>query len=203
VAERHEDLRAADADRAKVADRLRVALEEGRLNLTEYDERLQQAYAAKTYGDLDPILADLPGVAPASHSQVVPSRSAAPMPPAPAVDPASAASSAGPASGSVPQWLIWVWGAWLSAVLVNVAIWAAVSLSSGHAAYFWPIWVAGPWGALLLARTLSGLARGDHYRSPEARMAQADDHHTDRWTARAERYAARNDRRQARRARYR
>jgi hypothetical protein len=78
-----------------------------------------------------------------------------------------------------------------------------VSLSSGHAAYFWPIWVAGPWGALLLARTLSGLARGDHYRRPETRMAQADDHHTDRWTARAERYAARNDRRQARRARYR
>jgi hypothetical protein len=203
VAERHEDLRAADADRAKVADRLRVALEEGRLDLTEYDERLQQAYAAKTYGDLDPILADLPGVASASHSQVVSSSSAAPVPPGPAVDPAYAPSSAAPGSGSVPRWLLWVWGAWLSAVLVNVAIWAAVSLGSGHVAYFWPIWVAGPWGALLLARTLSGLARGDHYNSPEAGMAQADGHHADRWTARAERYAARNDRRQARRARYR
>jgi hypothetical protein len=103
----------------------------------------------------------------------------------------------------VPRWLIWVWGAWLSAVLVNVAVWAAVSVASGHAVYFWPIWVAGPWGALLLARTLSGLARGDHHQGPGAPAARADRHHTDRWTARAERHAARNDRRQARRARYR
>jgi hypothetical protein len=200
VAERHEDLRAADADRAKVADRLRVALEEGRLNLTEFDERLQQAYAAKTYGELDPILADLPGPAPAKRSQIMPLISAGPVAAAPpAVDPAYAPSG----SGSVPRWLIWVWGAWLSAVLVNVAVWAAVSVASGHAAYFWPIWVAGPWGALLLARTLSGLARGDHHQGPGAPAARADRHHTDRWTARAERHAARNDRRQARRARYR
>jgi hypothetical protein len=42
------ELRAGDADRERVAERLRLALDEGRLNLHEYDERLQEAYAAKT-----------------------------------------------------------------------------------------------------------------------------------------------------------
>src|ERR687885_815865 len=47
------DMRASDADRTVVAERLQTALDEGRLSLTEYDERLQQTYAARTYGDLD------------------------------------------------------------------------------------------------------------------------------------------------------
>ena len=59
--ERREDLRAGDADRHLVGDRLRDALNEGRINLTEYDERLQQAYNAKTYGELDKLLDDLRG----------------------------------------------------------------------------------------------------------------------------------------------
>ena len=58
------DLRAGDADRERVAERLRTALDEGRLNLYEYDDRLREAYAAKTYGELDALLADLPGVTP-------------------------------------------------------------------------------------------------------------------------------------------
>ena len=55
-----DEMRAADADRQAVADKLRAALDEGRLDLHEYDERLQRAYAAKTYGDLDGLLTDLP-----------------------------------------------------------------------------------------------------------------------------------------------
>ena len=41
VAERREELRAADSDRQFVAERLQAALNEGRLNLSEYDERLR------------------------------------------------------------------------------------------------------------------------------------------------------------------
>ena len=47
--EGRDGMRAADTDREATAERLRVALEEGRLDLHEYDERLQQAYGAKTY----------------------------------------------------------------------------------------------------------------------------------------------------------
>ena len=53
-------LRVSDADRHKVAEILREAAGEGRLDLDELDERLESAYAAKTYADLMPITADLP-----------------------------------------------------------------------------------------------------------------------------------------------
>ena len=53
-------LRISDADRHQVAELLREAAGEGRLDLDELDERLAAAYAAKTYADLVPITADLP-----------------------------------------------------------------------------------------------------------------------------------------------
>jgi hypothetical protein len=53
-------LRVSDEDRHKVAEILRQAAGEGRLDLDELDERLESAYAAKTYADLVPITADLP-----------------------------------------------------------------------------------------------------------------------------------------------
>lgn len=53
-------LRASDADRDQVADELREALAEGRLTPDEHSERLDAVYAAKTYADLAPIVADLP-----------------------------------------------------------------------------------------------------------------------------------------------
>jgi hypothetical protein len=52
--------RAGDADREAVAERLRVAAGEGRIDLTELSDRLEQAYAARTYDELDTLLADLP-----------------------------------------------------------------------------------------------------------------------------------------------
>ena len=53
-------LRAADADRAAVATVLGEHMAAGRLTLDEYDERLTRAYAARTYGELDELTADLP-----------------------------------------------------------------------------------------------------------------------------------------------
>ncbi len=53
-------LRISDEDRHKVADVLRQAAGEGRIDLEELDERLEATYHAKTYGDLVPITADLP-----------------------------------------------------------------------------------------------------------------------------------------------
>jgi hypothetical protein len=152
VAESQDQLRAADSDRAKVADRLRVALDEGRLSLGEYDERLQRAYAAKTYGELDTLLADLPAVAAAERSQIAPAVTGS--------VPAAPPEGGGASPSEVRRWLAGVWGAWLIAVVINVIIWAAVSLGNGELIYFWPIWVGGPWGAVLLAITISGLLSG-------------------------------------------
>ncbi|MGW7264769.1 DUF1707 SHOCT-like domain-containing protein [Streptomyces sp. NPDC054842] len=55
------ELRASDADRERVAEVLRDALAEGRLDMDEFEERLEAAYRARTYGELAPITRDLPG----------------------------------------------------------------------------------------------------------------------------------------------
>lgn len=54
------DLRASDADREQVAGILRDALAEGRLDMEEFEERLDATYKARTYGELTPITRDLP-----------------------------------------------------------------------------------------------------------------------------------------------
>jgi Flp pilus assembly protein TadB len=57
---RHSSLRASDADRDAVAERLRQAAVEGRLDPDELEQRLHAALRAKTYGELDRLLGDLP-----------------------------------------------------------------------------------------------------------------------------------------------
>jgi Flp pilus assembly protein TadB len=54
-------IRASDADRDAVAERLRHAAVEGRLEPDELEERLELALRARTYGDLDRLTGDLPG----------------------------------------------------------------------------------------------------------------------------------------------
>ncbi|MCF3148376.1 DUF1707 SHOCT-like domain-containing protein [Streptomyces platensis] len=54
------ELRASDSDRERVAEILRDAVAEGRLAMEEFDERLDAAYKARTYGELEPLTADLP-----------------------------------------------------------------------------------------------------------------------------------------------
>jgi Flp pilus assembly protein TadB len=58
---RRGDLRASDADREQVTERLRRAASEGRLLAHELEHRLATALRARTYGELDAVVADLPG----------------------------------------------------------------------------------------------------------------------------------------------
>lgn len=53
-------MRASDRDRERTVEILREAAGEGRLGMDELDERLDAVYAAKTYGELEPIVQDLP-----------------------------------------------------------------------------------------------------------------------------------------------
>lgn len=71
-------LRISDEERHKVAEILRVAAGEGRIDLEELDERLEATYAAKTYADLVPITLDLP-----AHRDQPASRSAGNVVPGP------------------------------------------------------------------------------------------------------------------------
>jgi hypothetical protein len=133
-------MRASDDDRQQVVDRLRAALEEGRLRLEEFTERVGLAYQAVTYGDLAQLHADLPAASPAT----VPQR-------APALAPPPVAAARSSAFADLPAPLKVLWTIWLAAVAINVVVWVLVMGTSGHFIYPWPVWVAGPYGAALLA----------------------------------------------------
>ncbi len=53
-------MRAASADRERAVDVLKAGFTEGRLSQDEYNERMNRAYAARTYGELTALTADLP-----------------------------------------------------------------------------------------------------------------------------------------------
>jgi hypothetical protein len=166
MAEEPDRLRAADVDREFVAERLRNALNEGRLNINEYDERLRDAYAAKTYGELNALLTDLPETAPTAKSEVLPSQAGPPVV---------------PQRGYTSRWLATVWSSWITVACILTVIW----FLTGANGSFWPAWPLGIWGAVLLASSVSGLASG----APQ-RMARR---HADHQARREERRKDRGD----------
>jgi Domain of unknown function (DUF1707) len=131
-------MRASDHDRQVVVDRLRGGLEDGRLMMEEYVERMGRAYQAVTYADLAPLHADLPAAAWAAEQ------------PRPQRTVTAVAAPRGVLAG-LPTALRVLWTIWLAAVSINAVVWALVSATHGHLAYPWPVWVAGPYGALLVA----------------------------------------------------
>ncbi|MGV9411278.1 DUF1707 SHOCT-like domain-containing protein [Nocardia sp. NPDC003693] len=136
-----ENMRASDADREQIVDRLQAAMDEGRLTIYEYDARLKDVYAAKTYGELEPILADLP---------------------------AQRNSRAGKLGGdAVPQWVVIMWIPWVAVGLLVIGIWLATGL--GYFWPGWVIGPWG--AALLIPTFIgivtnrdSGQGRGPHKR---------------------------------------
>ncbi|MEU0102986.1 DUF1707 domain-containing protein [Streptomyces sp. NPDC006267] len=69
-------MRASDAERERIAELLREAVAEGRLDMDEFGQRLETAYKARTHGELEPLVQDLP----APGSAVAPVGSSAPVP---------------------------------------------------------------------------------------------------------------------------
>ncbi|GII54563.1 hypothetical protein Pth03_29520 [Planotetraspora thailandica] len=65
-------MRASDAERESVVERLREASVEGRLTLAELTERTEAAYLARTHAELAQLTVDLPGGAPAARRQQPP-----------------------------------------------------------------------------------------------------------------------------------
>ncbi len=69
-------MRASDAERERVAEVLRDAVAEGRLDMEEFDQRLDAVYKARTHGELEPLVRDLP--APGTGGPVAPDAAFAP-----------------------------------------------------------------------------------------------------------------------------
>lgn len=133
------ETRASDDDREKIAARLRDAHTDGRLSSEEFHDRLDALYTARTYGELEPLVRDIP---------VVRSRPAEPAAPPTGPPPVPSTRTGGDRAIAV------LWALWAAAVSINLVIWVLVSIGSGTLYYFWPMWVAGPWGAGMIGLEL-------------------------------------------------
>ena len=144
-------IRASDADRERAVALLREHHAAGRLTVEEFNERMDKAYAAKTLGEIDELMADLPAIdlyrlpdasLPPHYRRQIPGHGS--------YFQAAGGELAHHHPRLSPAWTA-AWGSWFSISLLLFVIWAI----SG-AGYLWPLWVAGPLGAILLGRWITG-----------------------------------------------
>ncbi|MET7332524.1 DUF1707 domain-containing protein [Nonomuraea sp. NPDC005650] len=137
------EMRASDGDRDRVAAILREHTAQGRITMDEFNERLEELYKSKTYGELARLTVDLPDVDLRNRPAVVPQNSPAKR------------------AGAHPG-IRAAWSAWAAASGINWVIWLIVSITSGDLIYPWPLWVMGPWGVILLVSTVFGDQQKKH-----------------------------------------
>lgn len=80
------ELRASDGERERIAEQLCDAAAEGRIAMEEFEERLDAACRARTHGELEPLVRDLPAPSaapgfPGSAPTLAPGASPAPTDP--------------------------------------------------------------------------------------------------------------------------
>lgn len=124
-------MRAADADRHKVAEQLKAALDEGRLSLDEYDDRVRTAYASKTYQELLVLLTDLPRPG-LSASEVRARRDA----------------ERRRELRRLPTAMMVLWTIWAALAVVNLVVFGLVAATVDGDVYPWPVWLLVPGAAL-------------------------------------------------------
>lgn len=145
---RRATLRASDDDRESVSERLRQATSEGRLGTEELEHRLEGLFAARTYGQLDALIADLPVVGAESRRRV-----------------------------HRPDWMPRGVAALLVLIVVPVvvAVATAVVLTLMALLVAWSVWIAAGWlvfrsGSCSRSGRRGGRDQVDGYQPPLALM---------------------------------
>jgi hypothetical protein len=146
-----EHARASDADRATVSEQLRRALSDGRITLTEFDDRLAATYQARTYGDLAVLTGDLPATVTAL--------------------PAPTSGQWAPASGPSPHELTRSYLRrhvlqWLGGAMIITIVASLFTVSSDIDDYSWVPAVLLFWAGLIAAR----ISTGTHYDRERRRL---------------------------------
>jgi Domain of unknown function (DUF1707) len=134
-------LRASDADRDRTAQLLREHHAVGRLTAEEFEGRLEQVFAARTLGELDALLDDLPAI------DLYQLPSAGIRPPR-----RGGSGMERRADSSLAPSLYTTWGGWVAGTMFLVAVWLVIGVVLGGLAW-------APWFALLIGPWALGLAR--------------------------------------------
>jgi len=141
-------IRASDADRDRVASLLREHHAAGRLTAEEFHERMDRALEARTLGELDELMTDLPAIdlyqLPDASLRRGPTR------PGQSLLPADTGGHGGPARltpGTVAM------GAWAVVTSAMVAIWAVAAVVGGGTWFPWWALIALPWIWAIIRRS--------------------------------------------------
>jgi hypothetical protein len=162
--QRRAALRASDADREQIVSFLQQHHAEGRLTVDEFTDRMQRAFNARTFGELEPLTRDLPPLPP-------------PLPEPRGPDPATVAKQR-------------FYHHLLSYTLVNaflVSVWALGSVASGHLWFFWPSWTLLGWGLALGShgiRAFGPQARALERRDERRTRPRLDHRNNGHWSRR-------------------
>lgn len=132
------NLRAGDADRDVVADDLREAFSEGRLDEDEYEKRLDALWKARTYGELEDLTNDLPQPGQRKRAEAERARQ----------------------QRQIANY-VGAWRGWLTGALIMITIWVVSSIGNGVQG-FWPAMPLGIWGVIILSK--NGLPPGGIFR---------------------------------------
>jgi len=141
-------VRASDADRERTATLLREHHAVGRLTAEEFNERVEKAFAAKTLGELEDLLADLPAI----DLYQLPAASIRPTPPG------GLRRRGGPGlnrrgDGAMFTGRIETWLTWTAASALLLAVWLGVGIAAGGAAWLpWFLLIVIPWGLSISRR---------------------------------------------------
>jgi hypothetical protein len=127
-------MRVSDLARQETADRLRLAHEDGLIDLSEFDERVGDVWRARTRDELRRVTADLPKPRKQRNHGVV------------------FADSAG---GVAMKVLTTIWACISAVALTSWGIMALTGLTDDP----WWLWVAGPPGVVLLVLYVAGAGR--------------------------------------------
>ena len=131
-------LRVSDAERDAAVASLRGHYETGRLTLDEFNDRVDEVYAARTDVQLDAALRELPRPA-VAPDHPTPARRARRRPP----------------------WQRWMLSRFVFVNGICISVWAA----SG-AGYFWPVWVLIGTGALSAKHAMASASHGRRLDDP-------------------------------------
>jgi hypothetical protein len=156
--QRDPNVRAGDGDRDLAADALRRHYADGRLEPAEFAERLDAVLAARTYGELDAAVADLPAddEATAKAGDAERYRN---LP----VDPSSTHRPVHQPDRDVGISLYTLadLAAWAGLSAISWVAWVLlVVFTPAGAQYFWPLWVTVLGGVAVVVRAVG--RRGDH-----------------------------------------
>jgi hypothetical protein len=134
--------RFTEADREKIAGRLRDAFADGRLDQTEFSSRLDKLYAVQTYGELEPLVRDLPPMKTYQTPAVVQDRKPAPAPGEFPTKDVQRRRNGG---------MLALGGGFTGVVGICVLVWFVTGLAHGAKfGNFWPVWMLIPWGIIVL-----------------------------------------------------